>query len=113
MTDYCLFEMVEMLMAASGGDDRLAQQYPTLAGYHARILAQPTFGAYYNSDACLKAPFFPSMAKLQMWPDISYFTNQTNLVKKFKIAVCYKNCLSLKLVYIVMSANIFYFHVYP
>ena len=66
MTDYMLFEMVEILMAASGGDDRLAQQYPTLAGYHARILAQPTFGAYYNSDACLKAPFFPSMAKLQM-----------------------------------------------
>ena len=65
MTDYMLFELCETVMAASG-DDRLTQQFPTLAGFHARILAQPTFGAYYNSDACLKAPFFPSMAKLQM-----------------------------------------------
>ena len=57
-TDFLLFELTEMINAACE-DDRFMTANPTAAAHHARMLALPTFGAYWNSDKALKAPFFP------------------------------------------------------
>ena len=66
MTDFILWELIETGNAAAG-DDRLGQQYPKLKAFHERVLALPTFAAYWNSDKALKAPFFPpAFAKVQM-----------------------------------------------
>jgi len=65
-TDFILFELTETINAARE-DDGFMTANPTVAAHHARMLALPAFGAYWNSDKALKAPFFPpGMAKIQM-----------------------------------------------
>ena len=64
-TDFILFELTETINTARE-DDGFMTANPTVAAHHARMLALPAFGAYWNSDKALKAPFFPSMAKIPM-----------------------------------------------
>ena len=65
MVDFYLFEAIETLNAISGSNGVYAA-LPKLEAYHDRVLALPGMNEYFNSDECIKAPFFAPQCQLNM-----------------------------------------------
>ena len=63
--DFVLFEGIESVLKICK-DERIFDKYPTLRSFKARMLKLPKFGAWYSSEACQKANFFPHFIKVKL-----------------------------------------------
>ena len=63
LPDFIWFETIDTLLALCQ-DERLFDRFPKAREFRDRMLQLPRFGEFYNSDRCLKAPFFAPMTKI-------------------------------------------------